>query len=176
MPITCVCDLLMLLRSRGKKFFREFSKSDGTEAEEQETSDGGVEHELTRPLTRSTVKPRLLFPRRQPAEPEDDEALTDVEDTCVAFEPTNPQTPKKVYSTPTKMPGAPKYAPVSPPDTKRTTRSTNKLAPDGTLLKSTSGRQSPFDAWPRTKELKSPSASKRHGESLASSTTKRSRA
>ncbi|KAM4063059.1 hypothetical protein HRG_010379 [Hirsutella rhossiliensis] len=161
---------------RGKKFFREFSKNNSAQAEEQEMSGASLEYRLTRPLTRSSVKPRLLFPRHQPDEHDDDEALTDVEDTSVANEPANPQTPKKSHSTSAKTPEAPRFAPVSPPDTKRTTRSTNKLAHDGTPFKSSSGRRSPFDAWPRTKELKSPSASKRHGESLASSTTKRSRA
>lgn len=162
--------------SRGKKFFREFSKNNGAQAEDQELSGAGVERELTRPLTRSSVKPRLLFPRHQPDTQDDDEALTDVEDSCATNEPAPPQTPKNVDCTRVKTPDAPRFAPISPPDTKWTTRSTNKLAHDVTPFKSSSGRRSPFDAWPRTKELKSPSASKRHGESLASSTTKRSRA
>ena len=85
-----------------------------------------------------------------------------------------PQTPKKSQSISAKTPEAPRYAPVSPPDTKRTTRSTNKLA--DTPMKAT-GRKSPFDSWPRTKEHKGRSpAPKRAGETLDTANVKRARA
>ncbi|TWU73043.1 hypothetical protein ED733_002166 [Metarhizium rileyi] len=154
---------------RGKKFFRKFSEQDQLEENESSREDG--ESRLSRPLTRASVKPKLLFPAQKLSTEDDEEALTDVEDVSM-IEGETPQTPKKAHSLPTKTPEA--YAPVSPPDTRRTTRSANKLA--DTPIKGT-GRKSPFDSWPRTKEHKSQSpAPKRAGESLASGTTKRTRA
>ncbi|KJZ74670.1 hypothetical protein HIM_06020 [Hirsutella minnesotensis 3608] len=161
---------------RGKKFFREFSKGEDSPLDDQDEPRSDVESALDQPLTRSSVKPRLLFPKAKPDQSDEDEAVTDVEDTYMVDKPLDPQTPKKTHSTPAKTPEAPKFAPVSPPDTKRTTRSTNKLALEGTPVKGISDRRSPFDAWPRTKELKAPAASKRSGESLASSAPKRTRA
>ncbi|KIE03713.1 hypothetical protein MAJ_00244, partial [Metarhizium majus ARSEF 297] len=156
---------------RGKKFFRKFSEQD--QSEEIAASGEDDESRLNRPLTRASVKPRLLFPTQKTTAEDDEEALTDVEDMHLIDEHV-PQTPRKAHSIPAKTPEAPKYAPVSPPDTRRTTRSTNKLA--DTPMKGT-GRKSPFDSWPRTKEHKSQSpAPKRAGESLASETTKRTRA
>ncbi|EFZ02513.1 hypothetical protein X797_000429 [Metarhizium robertsii] len=156
---------------RGKKFFRKFSEQD--QSEEIAASAEDDESRLNRPLTRASVKPRLLFPTQKTTAEDDEEALTDVEDMNLIDEHV-PQTPMKAHSIPAKTPEAPKYAPVSPPDTRRTTRSTNKLA--DTPMKGT-GRKSPFDSWPRTKEHKSQSpAPKRAGESLASETTKRTRA
>ncbi|KHN99119.1 uncharacterized protein MAM_02817 [Metarhizium album ARSEF 1941] len=157
---------------RGKKFFRKFSEPD--HAEEIIASGDDSESRLSRPLTRASVKPRLLFPTSKTTTEEDEEALTDVEEVNMIDE-QDPQTPKKAHLISAKTPEAPKYAPVSPPDTKRTTRSTNKLA--DTPLKGTTGRKSPFDSWPRTKEHKSQSpAPKRAGESLASGVAKRARA
>ncbi|PNY27457.1 Uncharacterized protein TCAP_02619, partial [Tolypocladium capitatum] len=160
---------------RGKKFFRKFAENDDTQPQEQETY-ADIEPELTRPLTRFSVKPRLLFPTNKLDEANDEEeAVTDVEDMSKADEAPTPQTPIKAHSAPAKTPGAPRFAPVSPPDTKRTTRSTNKLANEESPMKSPSGRRSPFDAWKRTKEHKAISASKRQGEILAAGTTKRTR-
>ncbi|KYK55063.1 hypothetical protein DCS_07024 [Drechmeria coniospora] len=169
----------MIYVFRGKKFFRKFSECEEAQAEgELDTSRIGVEPELTRPLTRSSVRPRLLFPARKPDETNDDEeAVTDVEDDYMSdAAAANPQTPKKTDSTPAKTPEAPRYAPVSPPDTRRTTRSTNKLANAGTPMKA-SERRSPFDAWPRTKgEHKTSSTPKRPGDGLAAAAPKRTRA
>lgn len=105
---------------------------------------------------------------------DDEEALTDVEDMDMIG--GAPQTPRKGQTNlSAETPEAPKYAPASPPDTKRTTRSTNKLADKATPLKVT-GRKSPFDSWPRIKDhLNQPTAPKRQGESLASA-SKRTRA
>ena len=170
------CHLLTLI-SRGKKFFRKFSENDGTEPEETEDS-ADTKPALTHPLTRSSVKPRLLFPTNKVEVADDDddeEAATDVEDMYRADESSLPQTPIEAHSAPAKTPEAPKFAPVSPPDTKRTTRSTNRLAKEGTPMKSSSGRKSPFDAWPRTKEHKTASAPKRQGDTLTAGSTKRAR-
>ncbi|RCI08162.1 hypothetical protein L249_6207 [Ophiocordyceps polyrhachis-furcata BCC 54312] len=156
---------------RGKKIFREFSQMDDSQP------DTSAESEASRPLTRSSVKPRLLFPRRVSDKDEEEEATTDVEDTPVAGDLDGPHTPKQADDDLAKTPEAPKFAPVSPPDTKRTTRSANKLAHEGTPLKQrASGRRSPFDTWPRTKEVRHSSATKRHGESLTAPSTKRTRA
>ncbi|UNI18242.1 hypothetical protein JDV02_004521 [Purpureocillium takamizusanense] len=170
----------MIYVFRGKKFFRKFAENESAETEEEDgiASGADVELELTRPLTRSSVKPRLLFPSKKSDENdvEDEEAVTDVEDMLMSDEAAAPQTPQKSSEVPAKTPEAPKYAPVSPPDTRRTTRSTNKLSPE-TPMKKKSGRRSPFDAWPRTKEAaSSSSAPKRQGESLAGAATKRTRA
>ncbi|GAB0136533.1 hypothetical protein EsDP_00004832 [Epichloe bromicola] len=165
---------------RGKKFFRKFSEQD--QSEDQSDSPGEGERSRTsRPLTRAFVKPRLLFPVQKMIEDEDEEdeedeegeeALTDIEDMHLGE--AAPQTPRKPQSISAETPEAPRYAPVSPPDTRRTTRSTNKLC--DTPMKIT-GRKSPFDSWPRTKEHKSQSpVAKRPGENLASATTKRTRA
>jgi hypothetical protein len=87
-----------------------------------------------------------------------------------------PQTPKKLPQVQVETPEAPKYAPVSPPDTRRTTRSTNKLAGDNTPLKKSRGRQSPFDIWQVTKERKPSPAAKRQADGVAQGPAKRSRA
>ncbi|RDA92485.1 hypothetical protein CP533_6421 [Ophiocordyceps camponoti-saundersi (nom. inval.)] len=157
---------------RGKKFYRSFSEIDDSQPE---TS---TESESSRPLTRSSIQPRLLFPRQVPeaAKNDDDEAPTDVEDTPVTGDLDGPQTPKQADDDVVQTPEAPKFAPVSPPDTKRTTRSANKLAHEGTPLKRKSGPKSPFDSWLRTKEVRHSSATKRHGESLTAPSTKRTRA
>lgn len=57
---------------------------------------------------------------------EDEEATTDMEDHLSDTE-TPPQTPTKVHKGGIKTPRTPRFAPVSPPSTKRTTRATNKL-------------------------------------------------
>ncbi|RDA86652.1 hypothetical protein CP532_5065 [Ophiocordyceps camponoti-leonardi (nom. inval.)] len=157
---------------RGKKIFREFSEMDDFQPE---TS---AESETSRPLTRFSVKPRLLFPRRvsDEANKDEEEATTDVEETPLTADLDGPQTPKQADDDLAKTPEAPRFAPASPPDTKRTTRSTNKLAHEGTPLKRASGRRSPFDTWPRTKEVRRSSATKRHGEGLTAPSTKRTRA
>lgn len=153
--------------SRGKRFFRKFSDVQG-EGTESEVDGEGVS--LDTPLTRASIKPRLLFPQeRNAAELEEEEADTDVEEDKL------PQTPSKGKARQTKTPEAPKFAPVSPPDTGRTTRSTNKLADQGTPMKKKSRQRSIFDSWPRTKEHKAQTG-KRPGEPLDQAPMKRTRA
>lgn len=157
---------------RGKKFWRKFAN----ETEEEMDQDA----RLARPLTRSSVKPRLLFPPKQPEQSEmdveDEEAATDVEDEVKErIAGPIPQTPVKSHKETAKTPEAPRYAPVSPPETRRTTRSTNKLSGDETPIKIPKRQASLFDAWPRTKEHKA-TPTKRAGEGLASAPAKRTRA
>ncbi|KAL6886407.1 hypothetical protein HDV57DRAFT_388740 [Trichoderma longibrachiatum] len=171
----------MIYVFRGKKFFRKFSEFDDGEEDEELPSD--VEAHFAKPLTRSSIKPRLLFPAKTPAPKtkamlEEEEAATDVEDVA---EP-EPEKPSAVVETPVeakqeraKTPDAPKFAPVSPPETRRTTRSTNKLAAETAPIKRT-GKKSPFDSWIRTKEHANRSGTKRAAaEPLAPAHAKRTR-
>ncbi|KAL7925245.1 hypothetical protein ACQKWADRAFT_285445 [Trichoderma austrokoningii] len=167
---------------RGKKFFRKFSEFDD-EVEDEEL-DSDVEAHFSKPLTRSSIKPRLLFPTKAPAPKtkqmlEEEEAATDVEDAkdaAEAEEPSAPvETPVKAKVERAQTPEAPKYAPASPPETRRTTRSTNKLAAAPTPAKR-AGKKSPFDSWLRTKEHANRSSTKRAaGEPLAAAPAKRTR-
>lgn len=151
--------------------------------DEAPVDDDDDEAYLSRPLTRASIKPRLLFqtPKTE-AMIEEEEAATDVEDQdqdqdqLEEEKPTLiPETPKKTQQHMANTPEAPKFAPVSPPDTRRVTRSANKLLDEGTPLKGY-GYKSPFDSWRRTKEhTKDTSARKRQGESLTSEQTKRAR-
>ncbi|KAG6289622.1 hypothetical protein E4U45_007578 [Claviceps purpurea] len=154
---------------RGKKFFRKFAEQDQNEGQVDSAGEGEGSR-VSRPSTRASLQPRRLFPTAKISE-EDEEALTDVEDINAAEDA--PQTPRKPQSILAETPEAPRFAPVSPPETRRITRSTNKLS--DTPVKAT-GRKSPFDSWPRTKEHKSQSpVTKRPGGSLASADTKRAR-
>ncbi|KAI5467730.1 hypothetical protein BGZ63DRAFT_371988 [Mariannaea sp. PMI_226] len=169
---------------RGKKFFRKWADLDNEDLEELE-NENDEEARLARPLTRSAIKPRLLFQAVKTQEVlEEEEAVTDVEDdveddpaeeTTEAAEVPEPQTPAKSRAKRAGTPEAPKFAPVSPPSTRRTTRSTNKLLEEPTPVK-TRSKVSPFDSWRRTKkEPKAPSALKRQGESLTPANAKRTR-
>jgi hypothetical protein len=140
--------------SRGKRFFRKF-------ADEEDPS-------------RFHVKPRVLFGQEKSKALEDEEAATDVEDMEEAEASPEPQTPVKAKQEMQKTPDAPRFGQLSPPDTRRVTRSANKLLGDVTPMKS-SGRRSPFDNWRRTKDNKDGLGSKRQGESLDSEHTKRAR-
>lgn len=173
--------MLTFYHSRGKKFFRKFSEFDDEEEDEELASD--VEATFSRPLTRSSIKPRLLFPTKAPAPKtkrmlEEEEAATDVEDAVEAVEAEKPtaavETPKKAKEERAQTPEAPKFAPASPPETRRTTRSTNKLSADAAPIKRT-GKKSPFDSWLRTKEHTNRSGTKRAAEPMAPAHAKRTR-
>lgn len=189
--------------SRGKKMFRKFADFDDDQEiedddEEDETAttslDQVVTRDLRRPLTRSSIKPRLLFPTAEQSkarEPkshntDDEEADTDIEDSAV-------HTPFDSKNEVAATPKAPRFGPVSPPTTARTTRSKkidlsvpdepmtdDETAPQSPLLRSSrgSGKISPFDSWQRVKKTSAaPSSKKRLGEeSLRPETSKRSRA
>ncbi|TQV97441.1 hypothetical protein IF1G_03184 [Cordyceps javanica] len=158
---------------RGKKIWRRFA--DDTEEEMDQ------EARLVQPLTRSSVKPRLLFPPKQPEQSdrdlEDEEAVTDVEDEVKQRSAAPvPQTPTKSRKEAAKTPEAPRYAPVSPPETRRTTRSANKLLSEETPIKK-KRQPSVFDSWPRTKEHKAQAPTKRAGDDgLTPAPAKRTRA
>ncbi|KAL7960337.1 hypothetical protein V8C34DRAFT_276892 [Trichoderma compactum] len=172
----------MIYVFRGKKFFRKFSEFD--DDEELEELDSDVETHFSKPLTRSSIKPRLLFPAKAPAPKtkdmlEEEEAATDVEEAVKAEKPSAKvemvETPAKAKGERAQTPDAPKYAPASPPETRRTTRSTNKLSADSAPIKRT-GKKSPFDSWIRTKEHTNRSGTKRAAaEPLPAAPAKRTR-
>lgn len=133
---------------------------------------------LRGPLTRSSLKPRLLFPKHEQKElkshnTEDEEADTDIEDRMdISTTPTH-QRDDTVAT-----PKAPKFAPASPPTTARATRSKNVglgSSPGGPTSDDEhmrtppkhnarrTGKVSPFDEWKRRR----PATKKREGEPLA---------
>lgn len=127
-----------------------------------------------RPLTRSAIKPRLLFPseeqrldRERGPDDVDEEAMTDIE-MPVAQTPVKQKGKAKTKAKET--PARNEFKPISPPSTKRTTRATDRsgaveqftpIYADepgpmsvGSETFPTPGRRggkSPFDSWPRTK-------------------------
>lgn len=133
----------------------EDEQEDDVDAELSST----VPSRLRGPLTRSGLKPRLLFPtaaqlaaKKEKAliPDEEEEAITDIEDsTAMDLSEDGVTTPK-----------APKFAPASPPTTGRATRSIKKAgssspatpgAEDRGSRSSRGGKVSPFDGWRRVK-------------------------
>lgn len=114
-----------------------------------------------RPLTRSSIKPRVLFPTAHKTEPPvvEEEEATDVEDNTASNEPAvnivhqgadaqkEAITPE-IHSTAT--------TPASPGATVRSLRSRNKhIAQDATPTASSSKKEkriSPFNGWMRKKQ------------------------
>lgn len=169
---------------RGKKVFRKFKDvAPATEEEdvEQNTEEGPpVDVRRQGPLTRSSLKPRLLFPSKttpqvNTCELADEEAPTDIEDDIAIEAHGSHQTPADLVDISPATPKAPKFAPVSPPATSRATRSTSRAASNGTPMKpSGGGKRSPFDGWRRVKGG-SGSGQKRSGEPLGTDHPKRAR-
>lgn len=100
--------------SRGKRVFRKFDVND----DEDDDAEGSRTI-----LTRSSIKPRRLFQTAEQVTPEDEEAVTDIEDHNDMEESENetsevPVAEKSGLSTPS----APRFGPATPPDTRRTTR------------------------------------------------------
>ncbi|PKS11561.1 hypothetical protein jhhlp_003326, partial [Lomentospora prolificans] len=163
---------------RGKRIFRKFAE---TEPADGETVDG--EEQPARRMTRSSMKPRLLFPTKpqEPSQLEEEEADTDVEaeeETEQAKNTEVPDTPMANDEDVIAQPATPKasnFSPMSPPDTRRVTRARDKKFDDATPIRP-QGRTSPFDSWPRVKSRSEASLpSKRPGSSLSSDTAKKAR-
>lgn len=132
---------------------------------------------LRRPLTRSSIKPRLLFPtaehtnakkKRSSVTEDEEEAITDIEEAH----------PIMSSDDHVATPHAPKFAPVTPPTTARATRSKkvdldagltsddDGPAPSPTHIDSGKGAKvSPYNSWPRTKRQIAANK-KREGSSL----------
>lgn len=192
MPCTCLYTNSSL-SSRGKKVFRKFGDGDDelkesdpliseSESEEEVEGDQTVTSNLRRPLTRSSIKPRLLFPTAEQSRAretrshntEDEEADTDIEDgVATPFDQTD-----KFAATPK----APRFGPVTPPTTTRATRSKkvevysspagptsdDEFVSTSPMLRNhrtASTKVSPFDQWQRVKPV-STKGKKREGEPL----------
>ncbi len=139
-------------------------------------------------LTRSSIKPRLLFPRDENT-PEslrrtgtstaangttdDEEAVTDIEDDNLdgaetdiedgddaeeAAEPLDTPADLVDKAAPSTPPAAPRFAPASPPMTGRTTRSGQKVAEDATPVKA-GGRTKKRSPFDGWRQTKSSAAS-----------------
>ncbi|KAJ4293889.1 hypothetical protein N0V88_005403 [Collariella sp. IMI 366227] len=174
----------MLIVFRGKKQFRKFSDMEEPAGSGLDEGDGGLESAVESPtrrhFTRSSIKPRLLFPvgpDESQHENSDEEAATDIEDHVLAgIETDKPETPLELVDEVPGTPEAPRFAPASPPTTARTTRFGGKKAADTTPVKPTKpSKRSPFDSWRRVKGGASTSH-KRSGEDLAATSSKRTRA
>jgi hypothetical protein len=187
--------------------FRKFSDSidvdDGLpgDTSNSELSDAEIDgNDLSNhqgPLTRSSVRPRLLFPSaRQIKEKEmrllaaeEEEADTDIELPIMASSNSRARTALK-KSTPAALidddiatPKAPRFAPRSPPTTGRATRShkvdvnsTPHASDDDRPTTPThngtgSAKVSPFMGWQRTKNETAMSTKKRQASSLPRSPT-----
>ena len=98
--------------------------------------DATVPSRLRGPLTRSSLKPRLLFPtpeqiavrEKKTQVPDDEEVMTDLEDPFS----TVISTPAKHLNDFAVTPTAPNYTPVSPPTTARASRLTKMEIDDST--------------------------------------------
>ncbi|KAI1141818.1 hypothetical protein F5Y05DRAFT_373887 [Hypoxylon sp. FL0543] len=179
---------------RGKKIFRKFSDQDLDSADEAdgEIIDGEFHFHATqssdrmRPLTRTSIKPRLLFPPKgkdvAKGNKEDEEAVTDIEDHVLGDAEGDgivaPTTPADMVDEKPQTPVAPRFAPASPPSTVRATRASSRLQASETPVKQQHKQRSPFDGWRRSKSRAATHGQKRGGSPLAGphDTSKRQRA
>ncbi|KAL3427997.1 hypothetical protein PVAG01_01506 [Phlyctema vagabunda] len=179
----------MITVFRGKKTFRKFAESSDEDSDDGDLL-GEFEAEFTSqsgsringPLTRSSIKPRLLFSNsaqqtraktRSQATEDEEEAVTDIDDD-LDFATTSTGKADDAIMTPK----APRFAPASPPTTLRATRSTDKTSIALGGDDSSNGGRSPFNRWGRVKAATSIAGMKREGESLERSngfSNKRSR-
>jgi hypothetical protein len=174
---------------RGKKIFRRFEKSanDSADSDASTGSNSSLKRQAgvsaSRPLTRSSFKPRLLWPSANSDGDADEEALTDIDEDNV---PSVESTLFAPVAQPTKTPAKKAVAhPATPPSSHRNTRSAaqqiaifadphNDLnralaSPSTTPMpqKPTSGPL--FAGWPRSKnaEEKAARGEKRHRATMS---------
>ena len=171
--------------------FRKFGE-EGFEDEDNSDDDDElaqmVEPNLRRPLTRSSIKPRLLFPsahqteakeKRSQVTEDEEEAVTDIEEPHGMDVDEAVATPKPARFAP--------IAPATPPTTARTLRSKKvdmdpldseeeSMVASPTHIDSGKGaRISPYDNFPRTKNQAGGKSSKKREGSLMSGVTKKIR-
>ena len=154
---------LTLALSRGKKIYRKFPNDSSEHNDTNNLEDTERGSSSVRPLTRSSIKPRLLFPPKEPDHErpvltiDDEEALTDIEDPQ-DHEMTDPEDEKEI-ATPVN---ALIFSPPTPPTTGHATRAAMKKAvsdsppdlPDpveAVPYERRGKKLSPFDGWARTK-------------------------
>ena len=100
--------------------FRKFANKGSDEEEIDEDSLVESDSADKRPLTRSSIKPRLLFPGHEKAKDgpislEDEEADTDIEDHIMSqLADEKFETPAEAVDDMPGTPNAPKFAPASP--------------------------------------------------------------
>lgn len=154
-------EVFILVFSRGKKTYRKFpndaSEPNGTNSVENSERGFPSMH----PLTRSSIKPRLLFPKKQQihertdSTADDEEAPTDIEE-LQDHEMTDPEDEKQV-TTPVKA-----SLFCTPPTTGHATRAATKKAAldspsdcpeplEAVPYERRGKKLSPFDGWARTK-------------------------
>ena len=179
LPTLVQVRFLTIYYSRGKKVFRKFNDTDDNEHDDDDTDaeiDAALAADLPArlrgPLTRSSVKPRLLFPTpeqlkakevkemRSPATEDEEEAVTDIDETH------NLSTPKGQLGHAVATPKAPKFAPTSPPTTTRATRSKQMDVTGSPADAEDDGSLSPFYDWSLAKDEPPTLSKKRGGESL----------
>jgi hypothetical protein len=141
--------------------------------------ESAVESPTKRHFTRSSIKPRLLFPTGNSDEPEDlnddEEAATDIEDHVLAgMEADKLETPADMIDETPGTPAAPRFAPASPPTTARTTRFKKSAEPAPNPKQP--AKRSPFDSWRRVKGGSQSTGHKRSGDDLSEAAPKRTRA
>ncbi|KAK1143008.1 hypothetical protein N8T08_007072 [Aspergillus melleus] len=173
---------------RGKKMFRKFNDTLDSDGEDDDTDDGlgllSARPDLidpsssprVRPLTRSSIKPRVLFPnandrapREEPAEElDDEEAATDIEDQAFASDVADDldNDDVKMDQRPTTPDLNPASQTTSPPvGTIRSLRSRTKRkdpeqTPTPAIPETKKKRASPFDGWLRKKQTPAAAAAK----------------
>ena len=178
---------------RGKKIFRAFADGEAEGAEEEASTPDQrrlkrqAGEAAQRPLTRSAIKPRLLFPsepqcqeRDAGADDVDEEAVTDIEmdvaqptlasngdESLVSPPPTHKKRTRTV-----KIPLDRTPAPIEEDEPEPMSLGTDEsFASTSSAGKGKGKAKSPFDTWQRTK-----SARKRAGEAVEESGgTKRTR-
>ena len=164
--------LLTLPPSRGKKIYRKFPDEEDSPTSNLEYPEfDEIKLDTSPRLTRSSIRPRLLFPtekQRRERALADEEAVTDIEDPnnlihdsdMTDIAPNN-DTEEEQLVTPVKQSFA--ETPATPPTTGHVTRaSTRKKALDTSPLQGPEPREivegprkrgkiSPFDGWARVK-------------------------
>jgi hypothetical protein len=178
---------MLIYYSRGKKVYRKFHDGPASNASDEVPEFSGDEvrrnvgHEAHRPLTRSAIKPRLLFQeeikakRQQEMGPDDidEEAVTDIEVPIAT--PSNRKA-RKVVSAGT--PSIRRQEATPPPTVPKTRRTYLNFDPDAMDVDDET--EISFDSWSRVKSASRESSStrgatKRSGDTLESTTEKRTR-
>ena len=154
-------------QSRGRKIFKRFPTESSPRTEQLVSSHSDLDDAAATSspshFTRSSIKPRLLFPSAQQQrerELADEEATTDIEQQGDDSEMTDIATDETEIEEPVVTPVKTSFTPASPPDTAHATRSATKKAGTGTSplggeldggVHVKKDRRSPFDGWARRK-------------------------
>lgn len=172
-------------QSRGRKIFKRFPTESSPRTDQLISSHSDLDDAATSSpshFTRSSIKPRLLFPTAQQQrerELADEEATTDIEQHADDNEMTDIATDETEIEELVVTPVKTTFTPTSPPETGHATRSATKKAGMGSSplsgevdggVQVKKGRRSPFDGWARRKAGASASSAatgkgkKRQGE------------